>query len=158
MKFDNQKTTIRLFLRKMLIAIIAAVAIVTVFATPWFRPDLLGITQYQWVFIIAGLYLLQVIVSWARDLNYLQFDDNGDMIIVRYYPIRPLGRKKKAVQIRKIAFAGYEIRKTWLGMRKLLILKQYVKRSVASYPPIGITSLTKPELEMLEERLSTHIH
>ena len=156
MTFDNQKTTIRVFLRKMLIAILTAVILVIVRTTSLFRPELLGISQYQWIYVIAGAYLLIVVISWFRGLNYFYFDDTGDKIVIRYYPIRPLGRKKKAIQIPKISFAGFEIRRTSLGLKKILILKQHVKKSVANYPPIGITSLTRAELDMLEKQLSIY--
>ncbi len=157
MTFDNQKATIRIFLRKMVIAIIAAVFIVSILSTNWFRPDLLGISQYHWIYIAAGIYLLIVAVSWIRGLNYFYFDDKGDKILIRYYPIRPLGRKKKAIQIPKIAFAGYEIRRTSLGLKKVIILKQHLKKSVVKYPPVSITSLTRIEQGMLEKQLSTYI-
>ena len=153
MTFDNQKTTIRIFLNKMISAIVAAVSIVTILVTRWFDPQLLGITKYQWVLIVAGVYLLLVILSWVRGMNYFYFDDRGDKIIIRYYPIRPMGRKKKAIQIPKISLAGFEIKRTLLGLRKILILKQHVKKRVAKYPPIAITSLTPQELEILEKHL-----
>ncbi len=156
MTFDNQKTTIRIFLRKMVIAIAAAISVVTILAAPWFDPDLLGILKYQWILLIAVLYILIVAVSWMRGLNYFYFDDKGDKIIIRYYPIRPLGRKKKAVQIQKTVFAGFEIKKPVLGLKKNLILKQYVKKKVAKYPPIGITALTRQELRALEKQLSIY--
>ena len=158
MKFDNQKTTYRVFLRKMLIAIIAAICVVAILATPWFIPELLGISQYQWILIVAGIYVLMMVISWIRDLNYFYFDDKGETIIIRYYPIRPLGRRKRAVQIQKISFAGYEIKMTRLGLRKTLILKQHVKKKVASYPAIGITALTRHELQILEMQLSAYVH
>lgn len=157
MKFDNQKTTIRIFLNKMLLAIITAVAIVAILATPWFDPELLGIMKYHWILLVTGVYLLLVVISWIRDLNYFYFDDKGDKIIIRYYPIRPLARKKKAIQIQKISFAGFEIKKTALGIRKILILKQYVRRTVANYPPIGITALTRNELKLLKKQLSAYV-
>jgi hypothetical protein len=157
MTFDNQKTTIRIFLNKMILAIVAAVTVVTILTTQWFRPQLLGITQYQWVLIVAGAYLLLVVLSWIRDMNYFYFNDKGDKIIIRYYAIRPLGRKKKAIQIQKISFAGYEIRKTFFGLKKILILKQHMKKTVAKYPHIGITALTKQELALLEKQLSLYV-
>lgn len=157
MTFDNQKTTIRIFLNKMILAMIAAAMVVAILSTQWFDPKLLGITKYQWILIVAGVYLLLVVLSWIRDLNYFYFDDEGDKIIIRYYPIRPLGRKKKAIQIHKISFAGFEIKKTLLGIKKILILKQLVKKTVAKYPPVGITALTKKELALLEKQLSLYV-
>jgi hypothetical protein len=157
MTIDNQKTVIRIFLRKMLIAIITVVLIVSILATKWFTPELLGITQYQWVILVAAIYILLVIGSWLRGLNYFYFDDSGDKIIIRYYPIRPLGRSKKAVQIHKTALAKYEILRSNLGLKRVLILHQYIKKNVAKYPPIGITSLTQQELSLLKQHLSRYI-
>jgi hypothetical protein len=157
MTIENQKTVIRIFLRKMLIAIITVVIIVAMLATDWFKPDLLGITQYWWIILVAAIYILLVCGSWIRGLNYFYFNDKGDKLIIRYYPIRPLGRKKRAVQIPKTALAKYEIIKTSLGLKKVLVLHQHVKKNVAKYPPIGITSLTEEELSRLEQQLSLYV-
>jgi hypothetical protein len=157
MTIDNQKTVIRIFLRKMFLAIVTVVIIVAMLATEWFKPELLGVPQYQWIIMAAAIYILLAAGSWLRGLNYFYFDDKGDKLIIRYYPIRPLARAKKAVQIPKTALAKYEIKKTNLGLKKILILYQHVKKKVARYPPIGITSLTKEELSGLEKQLSQYV-
>ena len=157
MTIENQKTVIRIFLRKMLIAIITVVIIVSMLATKWFKPELLGITQYQWIVLVAVIYILLIGGSWLRGLNYFYFNDKGDKLIIRYYAIRPLGRRKRVVQIPKTALAKYEIIKTNLGLKKVLILHQHVKKNVAKYPSIGITSLTRDELSRLENQLSLYV-
>ena len=157
MTIENQKTVIRIFLRKMLIAIITVVIIVAMLATGWFKPELLGITQYQWIILVAAIYILLMAGSWLRGLNYFYFNDKGDKLIIRYYAIRPLGRKKRAVQIPKTTLAKYEIIKTNMGLKKVLILHQHIKKKVAKYPPIGITSLTRNELSQLEHQLSLYV-
>jgi hypothetical protein len=156
MTIDNQKTVIRIFLRKMFLAILAVVIIIAMLATDWFKPQLLGISQYQWIALVAGIYILLVAGSWLRGLNYFYFSDKGDKLVFRYYPIRPLARSKKAVQIPKTALARYEIKRTHLGLKKVLILHQYIKQKVAQYPPIGITSLTGQELASLEKQLTQY--
>jgi len=157
MTIENQKTVIRIFLRKMLIAIITVVIIVSILATNWFKPELLGITQYKWILLVAAIYILLIGGSWLRGLNYFYFNDKGDQLIIRYYAIRPLGRRKKAVQIPKTALAKYEIIMTNLGLKKVLILHQHVKKNVAKYPAIGITSLSRDELSRLEQQLSLYV-
>ncbi len=157
MTIENQKTVIRIFLKKMFIAIITVVIIVAMLATSWFKPKLLGIAQYQWIILVTAIYFLLVVGSWLRGLNYFYFNDKGDKLIIRYYPIRTLGRKKRAVQIPKTALAKYEIIKTNLGLKKVLILYQHVKKNVAKYPSIGITSLTRDELSLLEQQLSLYV-
>jgi hypothetical protein len=61
------------------------------------------------------------------------------------------------VQIPKTALAKYEIIKTNLGLKKVLILHQHVKKNVAKYPSIGVTSLTRDELSRLEHQLSLYV-
>jgi hypothetical protein len=156
MTIDNQKTVIRIFLRKMFLAIITVVIIVAMLATDWFKPALLGIPQYLWIILVAACYILLAAGSWLRGLNYFYFDDQGDKLIFRYYPIRPLARSKKTMQIPKTSLAKYEVKKTNLGLKKVLILYQHVKKQVARYPPIGVTSLTKQEISMLEKKLSQY--
>ncbi len=147
MTIENQKTVIRIFLRKMLIAIITVVIIVSMLATNWFKPELLGITQYQWIVLVVAIYILLIGGSWLRGLNYIYFNDKGDKLIIRYYAIRPLGRRKKAVQIPKTALAKYEIIKTNLGLKKVLILHQHGKRGskvvVAHATAAPFTSLAR---------------
>ena len=157
MIIDNQQTVIRIFLRKMFLAIITVVIIVAMLATDWFKPELLGITQYQWIILVAAIYILLMAGSWLRGLNYFYFNDKGDKLIIRYYAIRPLGRRKRAVQIPKTTLAKYEIIKTNLGLKKVLILHQHIKKNVAKYPPIGVTSLTQDELSRLEQQLSLYV-
>lgn len=157
MTIENQKTVIRIFLRKMLLAIVTVVIIVAMLATEWFNPGLWGITQYQWILLVAAIYLILVGGSWFRGLNYFYFNDKGDKIIIRYYPIRPLARRKRAIQIPKTALAKYEIIKTNLGLKKVLMLQQHVKNKVAKYPPIGVTSLTPDELSRLERQLTLYV-
>jgi hypothetical protein len=43
-----------------------------------------------------------------------------------------------------------------LGLKKILLLMQVIKKSTAKYPPISITSLTAEELSMLTGQLSQY--
>jgi hypothetical protein len=157
MVFDNKKTTIRIYLWKMVQAIITVVFLIGIMVSGWFEKDVLGIPKYQWVIFVALFYLFLVLLSGMRRLNYFYFSDEGDKILVRYYPIRPLVQKKKAVQIPKIGLAGYDITGSVLGFKKVLILQQKVKGKVATYPPIGITALKKTEIELLEKHLDKYV-
>ena len=157
MVFDNKKTTIRIYLRKMVQAIITVVILIGIMVSGWFEKDVLGIPKYQWVIFIALLYLILILLSRMRQLNYFYFSDEGNKILIRYYPIHPLVQKKKAVQIPKIGLVGYDIITSALGFKKVIILQQKVKGKVATYPPIGITALKKTEIELLEKHLDKYI-
>jgi hypothetical protein len=156
MIIDKQQIVIRVFLRKMILAIITVVAIIAMLATDWFKPELLGIPQYLWIIGIAVIYLLISAGSWYRGLNYFYFNDKGDKLIFRYYPIRPLARSKKAIQIPKTALAKAEIVRTNMGLKRVLILHQHVKGKIAKYPPISITTLTEAEVSQLAQQLARY--
>ncbi len=157
MNFDNQHTTIRVYLWKMFLAIFFAVVIVFFLASQWFNKPFLGLERSGLILIAAGLYLIITIFIYILNLNYIYFNDDGDRIILRYYPIRPIGRKKRAVEIPKTTLVKYKIRRSFLNLKRSLILYQKIKKNVAKYPPIGITSLTKKERELLEKQLRRYI-
>ena len=141
----------------MILAIIMTLCVVTILVSGWFEKDLLGISKSQWVLLVSLLYLIIAGISWSRSLNYFYFSDEGDKILIRYYPIRPIVRKKKAIQIPNIALSKFETGSSLLGLRRTITLYQKVKGSVAKYPPIGITSLHKNELEALKKQLSIYV-
>ena len=157
MVFDNKKTTIRIYLWKMIQAIVTVVLLIGIMVSGWFEKDVLGIPKFQWVILVALAYLIMIVVSRFRQLNFFYFSDEGDKILIRYYPIHPLVQKKHAVQIPKIVLVGYDIRSTMLGLRKVIILRQRVKGKVATYPPIGISALNNREIDLLEKHLDKYV-
>lgn len=157
MVFDNKKTTVRIYLWKMIQAIITVNLLIVIMVSGWFEKDVLGISKYQWVIFVALVYLILVILLRMRQLNYFYFSDEGDKILIRYYPIHPMVQKKKAIQIPKIGLVGYDIITSVLGFKKVIILQQSVKGKVATYPPIGITALNRKEIELLEQYLDRYV-
>jgi hypothetical protein len=156
MTFDNKKTAYRIYLRKLYTTIVFTLVIGVFLASGWFEKPFLGLSKYVLILLVAAIYLFIVAINFVRDMNYFYYSDNGPTIIIRYYPLRPLGRHRRSIEIPKTGFAGYEIRKTMLGLKKILILMQIVKKSTAKYPPISITSLTREELSMLTGQLSQY--
>ena len=157
MVFDNKKTTVRIYLWKMILAIITVILLVGIMVSGIFEKDILGIPKYGWVIIVTLMYLMMIVISRVRLLNYFYFSDEGDKITIRYYPVHPLVQKKKAVQIPKIGLAGYEIKSLFLGISKVLILRQSVKGRVATYPSIGITALNQKEILLLRKHLDKYV-
>ncbi len=157
MILDNKKRTIRIYLGKMILASIMVILLIGILISGWFEKDILGISKYQWVILVTLVYLVLITISRLLQLNYFYFSDEGDKILIRYHPIHPLVQKKKAVQIPKIALAGYEIKSSMFGLKKMLLLNQKVKGSVAKYPSIGITSLSSKELDLLRKQLDKYL-
>jgi hypothetical protein len=157
MQIENQKTTIRIYLWKMFLAILFAGLVVLFLTTTWFNKPVLGLDRKDLILITAGLYLLIILILYLLELNYIYFNDDGDQIILRYYPMRPFARKKRAVQIPKISLAGFDIKKSFFGLKKSLVLQQRTKKGIATYPGIGITSLTGREIELIVAELKRFV-
>jgi len=157
MVIDNKKTTIRIYLWKMIQASVIVILLIGIMVSGLFEKDILGIPKYRWVIIVTLIYLVMIVTSRLRLLNYFYFSDEGDKILIRYYPVHPLVQKKKAVQIPKIGLAGYEIKSSFVGLKKVLILRQSVKGKVANYPPIGITALNRKEIDLLRKNLDRYV-
>jgi hypothetical protein len=157
MIIDNKKTTVRIYLYKMIQAVILVILLIGIMVSGWFEQDVLGIPKYLWIIMITLAYLILVVVGRMRQLNYFYFSDEGDKILIRYHPIHPLVQKKKAIQVPKIGLAGYDIRVSMMGLRKVLIIRQKVKGKVATYPPVGITALKSNELSLLKTRLEKYV-
>jgi len=157
MVFDNKKTTIRIYLWKMIQAIVIVILLVGIMVSGLFEKDVLGIPKYRWVIIVTLIYVVMIVTSRLRLLNFFYFSDDGDKILIRYYPVHPLVQKKKAVQIPKIGLAGYEIRSSFFGLKKVLIIRQSVKGKVATYPSIGITALNNKEIDLLRKNLDRYV-
>ena len=154
MTFDNKRTSYRIYLRKFLLTVIFTMTGIVLFFFLRFEDPWIGLNQNQWLLILAGIYLLIVSLNYYRDLNYFYFSDSGPKIIVRYYPLRPMSNTRKSLEIPKPKFAGFEIHSRGMGLKKILILKQFHKQSVASYPPVSISSLTGTEIEQLTRQLA----
>ena len=156
MTFDNKKTSYKIYLRKLYLAISAALIIVFLLFSGLVEDPLLGLSKRQLIIAVAVVYFLIIIINFFRQQNYFYFNDSGKNIIVRYYPLRPMASSRKSVEIPKSRFAGFEIQDSMMGLKKNLILKQVLKKSVASYPPISISSLTREELAKLTRQLSSY--
>lgn len=141
----------------MFLAIFFAGLAILFLTTTWFNKPVLGLERKDLILITAGLYLLIIIILYLLDLNYVYFNDDGDQIVVRYYPMRPFVRKKKAVQIPRISLAGFDIKKTFFGLRKTLVLQQRTKKGIATYPGIGITALDSKETEAIIAELKRFV-
>ena len=141
----------------MLITIIFGTAIIIVLMVHFFNKPFYGLDRYTIVLILTGLYIVIMVISYSMNRNYIFFNDEGETIILRYYPIRPILRKKRALEIPKASLVKFEIRKSVFGLKKTLYLFQRVKNKIARYPAIGLTALNKKELASIESALNQYV-
>ena len=107
--------------------------------------------------IAAGLLM---ILGWgatlALKMKSVKFRFGEDAITVFYYPISPMTSNYKRIDIPADKLARYEIRSSWSGLRKDLVLYENVSGEEASYPPVSIALCGEKIITAVEEELRSY--
>jgi len=128
MRIDNKKNTYRIWLRRLIIAIIFTLAIVALILAPWFSNPDLWLTEYHVIIFIAVLYVAINIVNSGKRPNFVFYSDQGEMLIMRYYPLSLFNSKKHSIEIPKQQFVKYELKPFFFGREHKIVLYQHFKQ------------------------------
>ena len=157
MHFDNSQIVTRLNIRRY-IAILAYIIIVVVLIfSGWFNKPVWGIEKSVWILIASVLYLLYVAYAYYMSYNFFSYSDEGEKLIFKFISLRPFDDKKRAIEISKSDFGGFNFKKSFFDFKEDLILSIKVKNGLAKYPPISISSLNESQKEKLKASLNQYI-
>jgi len=156
MVIDIKRTVIKTHLRRLITLVCFIMVILLVLLAVNIKYTLLGMSKYQWAMIIVILYFLSIVFESMLELNYIYFSDRDDHIILRYFSMSILNKKKNSIEIPKNAFAGYQIISSMKGVKKKIILLQKIKDKIAKYPPVSISSLNKKQLTQMINSLDKY--
>ncbi len=149
MKIDNQRNTYKIWLRKLLYAIIFTLLTTLILVTNWFDHVIDGVSKYYFVIAIALAYTMVSIWGYFKKPYFLYFSDNGEMLVLRYYPVSIFNQRKNSIEIPKQFFVKYELRKFFLGTQEELIVYQFFRNKVAKYPPVSLSAVDKSDRERI---------
>lgn len=155
MIIDTQKSTIRIQLRKLVFLLLLVLFLVLLYTTNYFYEPVLGIERNYFAIAATILYILYYTFSYLRDINYFYFNNNSSKMIIRYYSLKPLSSEQNSLEMNKQEFQKFEIKKSFGGLRKYLIIYQRTAKGIAKYPPISISILKKKDVDQLTRELST---
>ncbi|HEX3007601.1 MAG TPA: hypothetical protein VHO90_08300 [Bacteroidales bacterium] len=154
MIIDTQKSTIGIQLRKLVFLMLLVLFLVLLYTTPFWEKPVWGIERNDYAVAATIIYIIYYLISFLRDINYFYFNNNSSKIIMRYYSLRPLSSDQNSLEVNKEEYYKYEIKKTFGGFRKYLIIYQRTAKGIAKYPPISISILKKKDVEQLTRELS----
>ncbi|MCF8225689.1 MAG: hypothetical protein K9J30_07410 [Bacteroidales bacterium] len=153
MKIDNQRNIYRIWLRKMIITVLfTASVIVIMFLKLFDDPGSLN-TKYMLIIAISLIFIIISVVGVMRNPYYFYFDDAGDVLNFRYYPVGFFNSKKNSLQIPKQHFVKFEAKKFFFGMEEKLELYQVYRNKIAKYPPISLSAVNKDDRKKLKQAL-----
>jgi hypothetical protein len=156
-KFQNRKNTMTIWVNKFVMTLIFTIMIVFTGFTKWFDEPVLGIERVHWIVIIVAVWLLFVFLQGLRRPCYIYFEDTGDKLIIRYYPLKILNQKKNSIEIPKKDFIKFTTEKFFFRKYEKIILYQKFKKGIAKYPPISLSAVNKNDIAKIKTLLGQYI-
>ncbi|MFH0759546.1 MAG: hypothetical protein V2B15_19825 [Bacteroidota bacterium] len=149
MKIDNQRNTYRIWIRRLIMAILFTFLIILMIFIPWFEGPGFWLTEYHVIILIAVIYVVINVMNSMKSPNYISYSDHGEMILFRYYPLNLFNSKKNSIEIPKQQFVKYELKKFYFGRKDKIILYQNFRNRIVSYPPISLSALEEEDKQSL---------
>jgi hypothetical protein len=156
MKIDNQRNAYRIWLSRLVMTIVFTTAIIVILFIPWFEKSTPPFSKYHAILFIALVYILINLVNYLKRPYFVGYNDQGEKIVVRYYPLSLFTSRKNSIEIPKTQFIKYELKPFLLGTQKRLILYQNFRNKEAKYPPISLSALDKTDREKIIASLDQH--
>ena len=145
MKIDNQKNTYRIWIRRLALTIGFTLGIIILIFVPWFdQPDLL-LSEFHAMIFVAAVYVVISIINTMKTPYFVSYNDHGDTIVMRYYPLSLFNSKKNSIEIPKQQFVKYELKPYFFGRFQRIILFQHFRNKVVGYPPISLSALDEED-------------
>ena len=94
MKVDNQKNTYRIWIRRLTMTIVFTLAIIILIFIPWFDTPDLPVNEFHVMILVAAIYIAISILNTMKIPYFVSYDDHGEMIVMRYYPLSLFNSKK----------------------------------------------------------------
>jgi hypothetical protein len=154
MVIDIHRTAIRMRLRGLFTAFLFSIIILSILLIDFFNETHFGITKAYLILFISVIYMILIVYNYLKDYYYIYFNDESNMILFRYYSMRPLSQTKRSIEIPRGSLVRYEIKTSSFGISTKLILYQKAKAGVYKYTPVSISALSSHEKDQLIQALN----
>jgi hypothetical protein len=156
MKLDNRRNTYQIWFRKLLATIILVILAVTIGYTDFFKTPVLGVDKTWYLVALAVGSIGISAYNLLLKPSYIAYSDNGDKIVLRYYPTRIFNSKKNSIEISKSNFVSWEIKKFFFGTCEMLYLTGKYKSGVARYPGVSLSAVNRKDREKIKTALNIY--
>jgi predicted membrane protein len=128
----------------------------------------LMVTLYFWTFlngikdniVVLGFAILTTLIYLLLLFSqpfYFSFKDSDEKLTFRFYNAHPFLMKPRAIEINKKLFVKFEVKKSFGGLRKHIILHQRTPKGIAKYPPISVSALGPQQWLKLQKALNMQV-
>jgi len=136
--------------------VVFSLIILAIVFLPWFDETEFWLSKYHVAIFISAIY---IIVNWINFLKrpyFVSYNDQGEKIVVRFYPVSMFTSRKNSIEIPKKQFVKYELKPFLFKTQHYLILHQNFRNKVAAYPRISLSALENEDREKLLESLDKY--
>lgn len=155
MKIDNQRNTYRIWLSRLVMTIVFALVILVLVFVAWFDNLESGITKYHMIILISSIYLVINLVNFLKSPYFVSYNDHGETIVLRYYPLSMFTSRKHSIEIPKKQFVKHKIKPFLFGTQQKLILIQNFRGKEAKYAPISLSAMDKEDRRKMLQSLDS---
>jgi hypothetical protein len=157
MKIDNQRNTYKIWLRRLIMAVVFTLVIIVLIFLPWFDREDVQVSEYYLMIAVAIIYVGINVINSRRSPYFISYSDHGEMIIMRYYPLNLFNSRKNSIEIPKIQFVKYELRPFFFGRHHRIVLYQHFRNKVVSYPPISLSAVDEEDTKRILASLQKYM-
>jgi hypothetical protein len=155
MTLNNGKSVINLKIVRRISIIIFLALLILIYASRTIKFPLLGMDKLAWTMLILVVFLLIIFIPVVLNYQYVNYSDEGEKIIFRYYSAGIIPGNKNSVEINKTTFSGFKLEKKLFGLSQSITLYQRLQEGVAKYPAIYISALKRKEKAGILQSLSS---
>jgi len=156
MKFDNQRNTYRIWLSRLVMTVVFSLIILAIVFLPWFDESEFWLSKYHVAIFISAIYIIVNWINYLKRPYFVSYSDQGEMLVVRYYPVSMFTSRKHSIEIPKKQFVKYELKPFFFRSQYYLILHQNFRGKVAAYPRISLSAMEKEDREKMLASLSKY--
>ncbi len=156
MNIDNQKNTYRIWLSRLVMTIVFSLIILAIVFLPWFDETEFWLSKYHVAIFISAIYIILNWINFLKRPYFISYNDQGEKIVVRFYPVSMFTSRKNSIEIPKKQFVKYELKPFLFKTQHYLILHQNFRGKVVAYPQISLSALDKEDREKMLESLEKY--
>jgi hypothetical protein len=156
MKVDNQRNTYRIWLSRLVMTIVFTLTILLIIFLPWFGESQFWLTKYHVAILISAIYIAVNLINYLKHPYFVSYNDQGEMLVVRFYPVSMFTSRKNSIEIPKQQFVKYELKPFLFRTQHWLILVQNFRGKEAKYPYVSLSALEKKDREKILESLDKY--
>ena len=151
MKIENKKTASLIRLGFLVLPVLYALLISVLY---FFE----GLPKKPYLIGLLISFVIVVYILSTLKLYYIIFSIEAEKLTLRYISFGAFGGKKRSIQFPQKDFVRYEIKRSFYGYKKEIVLFRRTQKGTARYPVVSISSLSEPQIEEIEKMLKKLMH